>query len=72
MTDDAFDPEIAELADRLDAVRPRSSRGLRQRVRSVLDAGLRRQALRRQSVWLVTAGALTLGVAAVLALNAPT
>lgn len=68
MTAESFDPEIAALAEQLDAQRPRPSHTLRQRVRGVLVAGLRERALRRQSVWLVTSGAIVIAMAAVLAI----
>jgi hypothetical protein len=66
------DPEVAELAERLDAQRPRPGRGLRRRVRAVVSAGLRARALRRQSVVLVTTGMGVLLAAAALAATAPT
>lgn len=67
MTDESFDPEIAALAEQLDAQRPRPSHTLRQRVRGVLVTGLRERALRRQSVWLVTSGAIVMTIALILA-----
>lgn len=72
MNHESVDPDVVELAERLEASRPRPSSRLRERVRGVLAAGLRDRMLRRQSVWLVTSGTLMLVLAALLALNAPT
>lgn len=72
MTDEPLDSETAALAERLDAHRPRPSRGLRRRVRDVVAVGLRQATLRRRSVWLVASGSVVLTLAAVLALSAPT
>lgn len=72
MTDESFDPELAQLAERLDAQRPRPSHGLRQRVRGVLARGLRERALRRQSVWLVASGSVVIAIAAALTAVTPT
>lgn len=71
MTDEQLDPDVTELAEHLDAQRPRPSRGLRQRIRGVLDAGARQRLLRRRSVWLVASGSLVMAIAAVLAASAP-
>lgn len=71
MTDEPLDPELAALAARLDAERPRPGRGLRRRVRVVLATGIRRRTLRRQAAWLVTTGIVMLTLAAGLALSAP-
>lgn len=72
MTDEPLEPEIAALAEQLDAQRPRPSHRLRQRVRSVLAVGLQQRILRRRSVWLVTSGSLVMAIAAVLAAVTPT
>lgn len=71
MTDHPLDPDIAEIAARLDAQRPRPSHGLRRRVQGVLSAGMRQRTLRRQAVWLVVSGAALLTIAAALAISAP-
>lgn len=67
MTGEPFEPECTALAEQLDAERPRPSHRLRQRILGVLVTGLRERALRRQSVWLVAGGSLTIVAAAVLA-----
>lgn len=72
MSDEPLDPDVVELAEHLDAQRPRPGRGLRERVRGVLAAGVRQRILRRRSVWLVTSGCLAMGIAAVLAASGAT
>lgn len=72
MTDESFDPEITALAEQLDALRPRPSHRLRQRVRGVLAAGLRERHLRRQSVWLVSSGSAVMVIAAAFTALTPT
>lgn len=72
MNDRPLDPEVAEIAERLDAQRPRPSRGLRRRVHGVLAAGMRQRTLRRQAVWLMVSGTGVLTIAAALAVTAPT
>ncbi|MBF6620076.1 MAG: hypothetical protein ITG02_07580 [Patulibacter sp.] len=71
MSDEPMDPEIAALAEQLDAQRPRPSNRLRRRVHGVLTTALLQRALRRRSVWLVASGSLVMVVAAVLATATP-